>query len=678
MLGSLTNAAGITGEIEELVVVASQSGKELLGEAEAASVGTVINDQIRFRPMLRPAELLETIPGMVVTQHSGDGKANQYFLRGFNLDHGTDFANHVEGMPVNNVTHGHGQGYTDLNFLIPELVDRMVYKKGPYYASEGDFSSAGSAHIAYANSLEKTSLKMTVGENNNRRMLAYGGIESGESDHWTYGVELMRNDGPWQVAEDFDKQNAVLKYSRDEGEYGFSLAAFYYDASWTSTDQIPQRLVKSGELDRYGSLDSTTGGDSQRYSLNGSFWGKTNSDIRYNGSLYVVDYQLRLTTNATYFSKDETDDPDLRGDQFTQFDERVFSGGEFDIERDLTTLHHLEGGVSYRYDDIGNVGVGSSQNADIYDILSRSSVTELSMSGFLSLHSQWNDWFATIVGGRYDFFKVDVNSKLAGGVEGNKDDDLVSPKLSMRFGPFSETEIFVNYGEGFHSNDARGVVDSRSNVPMLSESKGYEMGMRSAIVDGLEFSVVLFRLDLDSELVFVGDDATTEPRGETTRSGVEVGLFYRPVDWLILDVDFAESDTIFREQQFDEIGTALGDNVPDSLDRVFSLGASVDLDNGVFAGVRMRYFGPRNLSETGEVKSKSTEIVNANVGYRLQNGWSIGLEIINLFDSKDDDITYLFESRTLAEREKNIDPIEDFHSHPMEPRTVRASIAYEF
>lgn len=670
-------AAGVTGELEELIVTASGNGGALQGEAEAASVGTVLKQQITFRPILRPAELLETIPGMVVTQHSGDGKANQYFLRGFNLDHGTDFANHVEGMPVNNVSHGHGQGYTDLNFLIPELVDRMVYKKGPYYASEGDFSSAGSARIYYANKLEKNTVKMTFGENNYRRGLVFGGTGIGD-DQLVYGVEIMRNDGPWKVEEDFKKDNAVIKYTHGNDKSGYSVSAFYYDAQWSSTDQIPVRLVDSGELDRYGSLDPTTGGDTHRYSLAGKWWGALNDNTRYKAELYGVDYALRLTTNATYFSQDDIDDPDFRGDQFTQFDDRFFSGGRFSIEHNLNTMHSLDVGVSYRYDDIKDVGVANSQYADIYKMISRSSVNELALSGFTRVHSQWNDWFATIVGVRYDNFGVEVDAKPIDGVigvEGDERDDLVSPKFSLRFGPFNDTEFFLNYGEGFHSNDARGVVDG--DVPMLSASKGYELGMRTAIVDGLDFSIVFFQLDLDSELVFVGDDATTEPRGETRRTGVEVGAFYQPVDWFILDVDFAQSDTEFRDDQFDG-DVYLGNDVPDSIERVFSIGASVDLNNGIFGGVRLRYFGPRKLNESGDRQSDSTEVVNANIGYRMPSGLSLGLEVINLLDSEDDDITYLYESRTRTEREEGIDPIEGLHSHPMEPRTVRATIAYEF
>lgn len=666
---SSLHAAGIAGEVKrsatEEVVVTGHNAGGLHGDAEAASVGTVLADQLEFRPILRPAEVLETIPGMVVTQHSGAGKANQYFLRGFNLDHGTDFANHVDGMPVNMVTHGHGQGYTDLNFLIPELIDRMVYKKGPYYASEGDFSSAGSAHIEYANKLEKNRLQLTAGEGNYHRALLIGSTDVG-SDQLTYALESLTNDGPWNVDDNYDKLNAVLKYSRGDSQQGQSLTAMYYKADWTGTDQIPQHLVDAGRLDRYDSLDDTTGGESHRYSLSAKAWGQINDKTDYEVSLYGVDYELLLAGNFTYVLNDA-----VNGDQVTQFDDRKYYGGEYVIQHQLNDVHELQAGVQFRYDDINAVGVGQSVARSIYNTLSQASVEELSYAGFVSAHSQWNDWFASVIGARYQVFDVDVDDQLVPANSGSETDDLVSPTLSLRFGPFAQTEFFVNYGEGFHSNDARGVI-ADDPVPLMAETKGYEIGFRSALVDDLQLTIALFRLELDSELVFVGDDGTTEPKGASVRKGVEVGAFYQPADWFILDVDFAASEAKFTETQFDGT-TALGDYVPDSIDTVFSMGASFDFDSGVYGGVRVRYFGPRNLNESGSEESDETQLVNANVGYRMSNGLNVGLEILNLFDAEDDDITYFYESQAPGEA-----AFEGRHSHPVEPRTVRVNVAYDF
>ena len=678
---SLVFAAGVSGElvrdVEEVYVAGDAATAQSLANSEAASVGTVLAAQIEHRPALRPAELLETIPGMVVTQHSGDGKANQYFLRGFNLDHGSDFSNYVDGVPVNMVSHGHGQGYTDLNFLIPELVDRIVYRKGPYNAESGDFSSAGSARTAYKRQIDTQNIKLTVGENGYGRVLVYGGDDMA-GGHLVYAIESMQNDGPWQVEEGFDKKNAVLKFSHGEFDRGYSLTALAYEADWTSTDQIPQRLVRSGAIDRYGSLDDSTGGDTHRYSLSAELWSQLSDSLRLDSQFYVFDYELRLTSNASYFSRDDIDDPDFRGDQFTQFDNRMGYGGYLAFSQILSKQHELNYGAELRIDNISDVGVGFSQQAKIYDIFARAAIDETALGVYGSVHSQWSDWFATIAGLRYQTIDVSVEAKRIGDDEGDDREALLSPKLSLRFGPFAETEFFINYGEGFHSNDARGVIRAAGDsVPLLSESTGYELGLRSLLAQDVQLSLVLFRLDLDSELVFVGDESITEPRDATRRQGIEVSVFYQPVEWFVLDVDYATSKTRFKNQQFDG-ATALGKNVPDSVENVFAMGASIELDNGIYGGARLRYFGPRNLNEAGDVESSASHILNANIGYRFNNGVSLGLEVINVLDDSDDDITYYYASRTAEERLAGIDPIDDLHSHPMEPRTFRASIAYQF
>jgi len=669
-------AAGIAGKVDsraiEELIVTGTGIKGLQGTAEAASIGTVLADQLQFRPTLRPAEVLETIPGMVVTQHSGAGKANQYFLRGFNLDHGTDFANHIEGAPVNMVTHGHGQGYTDLNFLIPEMIERMVYKKGPYYAEEGDFSSAGSAHIDYATNLnkgrlDKNTLKVTAGEGNYQRALLTGSKDLNE-DSVSYALESLTNDGPWEVEDGFDKINAVIKYSRGDSEQGQSLTGMYYKADWTGTDQVPVSLVENGGLDRYGSLDPSTGGDTHRYSVSAKAWGQLSERTRYEATAYGVDYGLNLSGNFTYFAGDQD-----KGDQVTQFDERKYYGGQYDITHDLNEVHELHAGVQFRYDDISDVGVGKSKNRDIHTMDTRAAVEELSYAAFSSVHSQWNDWFASIVGVRYQAFDVDVTAKLAGVAEGSEDDELLSPSLSLRFGPFDETEFFINYGEGFHSNDARGVV-ADDTVPMMATTTGVELGLRTALVEDLQLTLVLFQLDLDSELVFVGDDGTTEPKGASSRTGVELGAYYQPADWFVLDIDFAVSEAKFQAMQYDDNGVALGDYVPDSIDTVFSMGASFDLASGLYGGLRLRYFGPRKLDESGSVESAATQLVNANMGYRFSNGVNLGVEMLNVFNAEDDDITYLYESQSSPTAAPN----EGLHSHPVEPRTVRLTAAYDF
>jgi outer membrane receptor protein involved in Fe transport len=321
--------------------------------------------------------------------------------------------------------------------------------------------------------------------------------------------------------------------------------------------------------------------------------------------------------------------------------------------------------------------VGFSQRGLIYDLFASAAVEEQALGVYSSVHSQWTAWFASIAGLRYQTIDVVVADKLDATAGGRDREALLSPKLSLRFGPFASTEFFINYGEGFHSNDARGVVRKASAVPLMSESVGYELGMRSLLANDIQLSVVAFRLDLDSELVFVGDESTTEPRDASRRQGLEVSVFYQPMDWFVLDMDFASSETEFKQLQVDE-GQVLGKYVPDSVEQVFAMGASIDLDNGVYAGLRLRYFGPRKLTEGGDVESAASKSLNANIGYRFSNGISLGLEVINALDERDDDITYYYASRTLSERSASIEPQLDMHAHPMEPRTYRGTLAYHF
>ena len=346
--------AGLPGR-DAVVVTPGQEG--LAGEADAASQGTIDEDQIEHRPLLRPGEVLEVIPGVVVTQHSGSGKANQYFLRGFNLDHGTDFSVHIDGMPVNLPSHGHGQGYADINFLIPELVEHIHYRKGPYYADEGDFSAAGTAHVHLKRSLDGFSADITRGSFGYGRTLLSAGraLGDGETRGNLIGVlEIGQDDGPWANPEKLRKLNGLLRYARGDERNGFSLTAMGYASRWNATDQIPLRAVNDGSLPRFSAIDATDGGKSSRYSLS-TRWAKSDAGGTTRASAYVVRSRLNLFSNFTYFMNDP-----VNGDQFEQVDRRTFGGG--DASRSWKTqfngreIEHTVG-ISLRHDDIGQVGL---------------------------------------------------------------------------------------------------------------------------------------------------------------------------------------------------------------------------------------------------------------------------------------------------------------------------------
>jgi outer membrane receptor protein involved in Fe transport len=677
----LPGAAGASGiptssPLEEIVVTAQRIG--LIGESRAATEGIVLAIQLEGRPVLRPGEILEVVPGLVVTQHSGDGKANQYFLRGFNLDHGTDFATHVDGIPVNMPTHAHGQGYADINFLIPEMVDKVRYRKGTYFADEGNFSAAGAADIAYRRRIDAPLASVTIGENDYYRALLAASPEVG-GGVLLGALDWSTADGPWDLPQDFRKVNGLVKYSRGESQRGFAVTAMGYDGRWDSTDQIPERAV-GGDcaaipfcISRFGYVDDTSGGESHRYSLSVDAWSNLDDGRGWTASAWLMDYHLELISNFTY-AIDE-----VNGDQFEQYDERLVLGGRFEYAwpMSLTSLPGaLRAGAELRRDDIDPVALFLTTQGRRRETVREDDVTQTSYSAYAAHDQRWNDWLRTELGLRFDYFDFDVSSSLAAN-SGTASDSIASPKATVVLGPWNETEYFLNAGRGFHSNDARGTtirvdptdgVTPVDRVDPLVAATGAEIGFRSGIVPGLQLYGALWGLDLDSELLFVGDGGITEPSRASRRWGVELGAFWTPLDWLILDFDYAWSHARFR-------GTdPAGDYIPGAVEDVASLGVAVNRSDGWFGGARVRYLGEAPLIEDDSVRSDPTLLVNVEAGYRFNRQWSAFVTVFNLFDTEDNDISYFYESRLPGEAT----PVEDIHFHPVEPRTLRATVTVSF
>ncbi len=643
-----------------------------IGTSDAASAGAVTAKLLENRPALRPGEILEFVPGVIVTQHSGDGKANQYFLRGFNLDHGTDFATSVAGMPANMRTHAHGQGYTDLNFLIPELVERVDYKKGPYYAELGDFANAGAAQMKLFDRMPRGVASFTLGENQFVRGVVADSADL-EAGTLLYGLELARNDGPWDEPENFHKSNGVLRFARGDQDNGFNVTGMAYSAHWDSTDQIPERAVRDGLIDRFDSLDASDGGETHRYSL--SMQGvHSNSEGRSELTLYGVKSDLNLYSNFTYF----LDNP-IDGDQFEQEEQRNMYGlsashtffGTLGSRRSDTSI-----GLEGRYDRLNPVALYSTVERDRLSTTRRDSVKEGSAGVFVSNTTRWTDWLRTVLGARFDAYHFDVDSNIDAN-SGSENDSIASPKLSVILGPWAQTELFVNYGEGFHSNDARGTtqrVTAKTGEPAeavspLVKARGSEIGLRSEIVPGLQSSIALWQLKLDSELVFVGDAGDTEATRGSKRYGVEWSNHYKASDWLLIDLDLAASHARFTGSD------PAGDYIPGAVDRVGSFGVSLTDLGPWFAEFQVRYFGPRPLIEDDSVRSSSTTLAYLRGGYRFTPDWKLTVDVFNLFDREVSDIDYFYASRLQGEP---ADGVEDRHFHPVEPRTVRASVTYNF
>lgn len=646
------------------------SRNSMLGEAGTANEGVVTQQQLEARTVYRPGELLEAVPGLVVSQHSGEGKANQFYLRGFNLDHGTDLRTTIDGMLVNQRSHAHGQGWTDVNFMIPELGTLLEYRKGPFFAAEGDFSSAGAVNLKYANTLPSGIASVGVGQYGYARTLLADSPKLGDG-HLLYALELLHNDGPFTVGDNYQKKNGVLRYSQGDEANGFNVTAMGYSAQWHATDQIPLRAVQSGALGRFDAVDQTDGGQASRYSLSGA-WRQTRGDTATAVNAYIIRQKLDLFSNFTYF----LDNP-AQGDQFAQPDQRTTTG--INVSQSYaTTLLGRESeftlGAQFQNDSIDN----ALQNTVARQVLSTTRadrIRERSLGLYGESKIRWNDSFRTVLGMRADHFNFKVNSDNPAN-SGTASDTKLSPKINLVFGPFSKTEFYTGAGYGFHSNDARGTVltlDPKTGLPSekvepLVRSKGIEFGVRTEAIAGLQSTLSFYRLDFDSELTFAGDAGTTEAGRASRRVGFEFSNYFKPTRWLTIDADIAFARARYR-------GTdPAGNRIAGAGEGVASVALAVDKLGPYFGALQLRYFGPRPLLEDNSVRSKSTATLNGRIGYKFNPKLTIELEGFNLTNRKASAIDYYYESQLKGEAS----PVGDIHFHPIESRNFRVTLVANF
>ena len=655
----------------------SVSASSLEQEAEAASQGLISAEVIAQRSLLRPADVLELVPGMVVTQHSGDGKANQYFLRGFNLDHGTDFATRVNGVPVNMPTHAHGQGYSDLNFLIPEIVQSIAYRKGPYDAGQGDFSSAGSADISYRQRLDAGLADVSLGPRAYARAVVANSWQLSNGRHLLMAVERMNNDGPWTVPEGLRKLNGVLTLSEGSASRGWSASLMSYQAHWTATDQVPQRLIDAGTYNnqpfgRYDSLDPSSGGNTSRHSASAE-WHHTQGNTRDQLSAYAMRYELQLFSNFTYALARPLD-----GDQFAQTDARNVMG----VQGSRTWA--LDGGIGQsmlntlgfqvRADDIA-VGLYDSVSRRITGTVREDRVAQTLAGVYADNRVEWTPWFKTIAGVRVDQLSAQVRSLSNALNSGSSQSALTSPKLSLILGPWHHTEFFMNAGYGFHSNDARGTVirvdprdsTAQTQVPGLVKSFGQEVGLKSQVTPALQTVLTVWQLDLDSELFYKGDAGTTEAGRPSRRTGVEFNNRWSVASWVDLQADLAWSQSRYNDGLPDE-------RIPNAVSQVGQL--SVNLKNlGPWsAALQWRHIGSAPLNGDGSANSAVVQTLNMRASYKVSPKVMLYADAFNLTNAKVDDIQYFYKSRLPTE----VAAVEGLHVHPAEPLSVRLGLRVQF
>jgi outer membrane receptor protein involved in Fe transport len=651
-------------------IIVTASTLDLLGKADTSSQGVITRQELQQRPVYRVGQLLETVPGLTVTAHSGEGKANQYLLRGFNLDHGTDLATFVDGMPVNQRTHAHGQGYTDLNFLIPELGAGVDFSKGPYFASEGDFGSVGADHLRLVDTMRPT-ISLALGTVGDGRVFVGGSTELAGGSRLLAAGEYFHLNGPWDNPDHFRKYNGAVRWSRGTSDDGLALTAMGYQGYWNATTDQPARAIDDGLIGRYGSLDPSDGGHSSRYSLSANFAAPL-GPWQIRGNAFAIRQRLTLWNDFTHF----LDDP-VNGDQHAQNDRRYFFGGALSGARNLAVAgidNHITVGLQSRYDTV-RVNLVHTRARVPLEVQRDDRVQEASIGGYIEDSVRWTPWLRTVAGLRVDYYHVH-DQNFGGGVTGSEHAALFQPKGSLIFGPWTKTELYISAGRGFHSNDGRaGLVDNGDGTssfkrpPLLVRSTGEEIGLRTSIVPHLTMAATLFRIDFASELTYDADAGQTEAGRPSRRTGVEITGQYRPFRWLELNANLAFSHARYRDSD------PAGNHIEDAASFIGSAGILVDNLGPWFGAVAFRDLGAHPLVEDNSVRSKGYREINANIGYKLRPGLSLRVDVYNLTNARDDAADYYYTTRLPGEPAAGVDGIQ---LHPLEPRSLRFTLTANF
>ncbi|MBO9710313.1 MAG: TonB-dependent receptor [Caulobacter sp.] len=653
-LGASDDAASTPADAVTAVVVYGRAEKRI-GTAASASEGAVAGADLSVRPILRTAELIEAVPGMIATQHSGSGKANQYFLRGFNLDHGTDFGLYVDDVPLNFRTHGHGQGYLDVNGLIPELIKRIDYRKGPYRADTGDFTLVGTGQVTTLDRFDAPFVTVEAGAFDWRRLAAGGDFQALGGEVLLAG-EAKTYDGPWALPERFRPVSLFGKFTRETPVGTLRVSLSSYRATWNPTEQIPERAIGPLVPDAYGALDTHLHGRTDRQiltvRLDGTDWRAT---------AYAQRYDWAMVSNFTFF----LDDP-VNGDELEQSERLNTYGGRVERTFRADPRFSIVVGAEGRFDDIGQVGLYHTVEGRRIATRSSFAVKEASAAAYAEATWKPVERLSILAGARADTYDFKVRALDGGAWNGHETDSLVSPKLGLSYQAAEGLALYVNWGRGFHSNDARGVTAPTDPAPGLVVGTGKELGLRFER-GGLIFSADYWWMSVDSELIYVGDAGSVEPSAASRRRGYELTAFWRPLNWLAVDGVWTASHARFTHSPGAEY-------VPGALESAGELGASAIFEKWN-AAVRVRHMGVHPLTEDNSLRSEPTTIVNLRAAWTLGRVEVFG-ELLNALNSRKKDIEYYYASYLPA---IDVDgPVDDVHSRAVEPRMVRAGVRVRF
>ncbi len=710
----IKGAVGTT--VNEVVVTASRLN--LMGVAATASQGSVTAKELQLRPVYRVGQLLETTPGLVVTIHSGEGKANQYLLRGFNLDHGTDIANFIDDMPINRPTNTHGQGYSDLNFEIPALAAGLDYTKGPYYAAVGDFGAVASTHLKLANEIPNQ-LSVTGGTLGVYNIFAGGTQKLSDGDRILGGLYYGHVDGPFTPPENFRKYAGELRYSHGEATDGYSVTAMYYKGDGLLTTDQPVAAFQDGLIGRYGTLDPTDASSSERASLS-AHYAKDGDGWKFNVSGYFIHSRMTLWNDFTHYLDDQTN-----GDQEEQDEVRDTVGGQGSLTLthtfgaiDTSTVFGLQARSDSVFDDrrhtkarqvlnycsvevadASQIPTGARVNVDgsAYFIPASNGACQadrihlLDIGPYVENTTHWLPWLRTIVGLRDEYYAADdtyfgvTAVNLAQGQKLTGNQSLLQPKGSVVVGPFYKTEFYLSGGRGFHSDDVRGVFGTvplegipgvAGRTPFLAPADGYEVGMRTNIIPKVQVQIALFQEDFKSELAYDADQGQDAASGPSRRQGVEFSAQYKPLAWLEFNTDLAFSKARYQGSAatLESYGIDGGAYIANAPSFIGSFGIIADRGPW-FGGLQWRDLGPYPLTDGPRFpQDKGYSEFNANVGYRVNEHLTVEASGFNLLNSNAHAAAYDYSYRLTPTSDAEDGPTY----HSLEPISGQMKVTWTF
>ena len=681
----------------EVVITASR--EDLLGRAVTASQGSVTHEELALRPAYRVGQLLETVPGLVVTVHSGEGKAYQYLLRGFNLDHGTDIANFIDDMPVNRPTNAHGQGYSDLNFVVPQSLAGVDYTKGTYYPAIGDFGDVASDHMRLADIIpNQVSASLdTFGDD---EAYAGGTLPLASGGHVLGLIDVSRVDGPFDPGNDFRKTAGLVRISQGTAANGEDLTVMYYKGDGNFITDQPERAVQEGLIGRFGTLDPSDGNASERLSVSGHY-DRAHGDWSFVSNAYFVRSRQTLWNDFTHFLEDP-----VNGDQEQQDETRNLFGGAAALKLNSTwggAVSQTTFGVQERHDDIY---VDRRHTRDRKDLdycellhpdgtatqvsvgLSQCTADRVSLSDtglYIENDTHWTDWLRTDVGAREEDYAGRDRSLLPGTVFSQapfqKSVDLFQPKASLILGPWAQTEFYLSAGRGFHSDDLRGVsgtvplegLGGTRTAPLLIPSDGEEVGLRSNLIPKVHVQVAVFNVHLDSEIVYDQDQGEDQPGPPSDRYGIEASAQYRPLHWLELNTDIAVSRARFVDTSAADLLDTYGDDgrhIPLAPSFIGSFGAIVDNIGPWYGGLEVRALGPYPLVPDNSQRDDGYTETNVDIGYKITAALKAQLSIFNLFDVRANSAAFYYATNI----HDGLGPVNDHQFHALEPLAARITI----